>query len=92
MDSSQNLHQQRAHLERVATIPVPVSAKIATKKIAIADLLPLQPGAIIELDQSSSEPLDILVGDRKFAVGHPVKIQDRLGVVVHHVERRSSDG
>jgi len=91
MDHTDAIREKRARLNRVAQISVPVRAEIGSKRLSIGDITELNRGSIIQLNQPADEPVEIIIGNRKFAVGHPVKIKDQIGVIVHHVERRSSD-
>ena len=46
----------------------------------MCDLLKLGRGAVIELDRGVGDPVDILVNQRKVAVGDIIVVEDKLGV------------
>ena len=48
----------------------------------VSDLLKLGRGAVIELDRRIGDPVDILVNQRKVAVGEIVVVEDRLGITL----------
>ncbi|MDP6350749.1 MAG: FliM/FliN family flagellar motor switch protein, partial [Alphaproteobacteria bacterium] len=53
-----------------------------TAQIKVSDLLKIGRGAVIELDRAVGDPVDILVNQRKVAVGDIVVVEDRLGVTL----------
>ena len=46
----------------------------------LGKILQLVKGAVIELDKLSGEPVDILVNNRRIAVGNVVVIDEHFGV------------
>src|SRR5262249_57046966 len=46
---------------------VRVSAELGRARVPVSDVMNLPPGAIVELDRTPSEPIDILVNWRAFA-------------------------
>lgn len=67
-------------LEFVMDVPVEVSVEIGRKKMKIAEILRVGPGAVLELDKAAGEPLDIYVNNRVIARGEAVVIGDHYGV------------
>lgn len=63
-------------------LPVRVTAIIGRARLPIGDLLRSEPGAVLELDRKTGDPVDILVNDRLIARGEIVTIGDRLGVTI----------
>ena len=46
----------------------------------VKDILELGPGAVVELNKFSGEPVDIFVNNKKFAEGEVVVIDQNFGV------------
>ncbi len=69
-------------LEQVFDVPVTVAAVLGSHRMAIGDMLKLQPGAVLELDRRVGEAIDILVNDRLVARGEVVIVEDKLGVTM----------
>lgn len=72
-------------LERVLEVEVELAVELGRRRLKIADILSLGPGAVIEFQKSSDEPLDILVNDQLVARGEAVVIGERYGVRVLEV-------
>ncbi len=66
----------------VYEVPVEIWAVLGTAQIKVSDLLKLGRGAVIELDRAVGDPVDILVNQRKVAVGEIIVVEDRLGVTL----------
>ncbi|MCB9881113.1 MAG: flagellar motor switch protein FliN [Planctomycetes bacterium] len=74
-------------LERLLDLRVTVKVELASTRLAIADVLQLEPGSVLEFDREVREPVDILVGDMRLARGEIVQVGDRYGVrIVEIVE------
>ncbi len=72
-------------LEQVFDVPVTVAAVLGSHRMAIGDMLKLQPGAVLELDRRVGEAIDILVNDRLVARGEVVIVEDKLGVTMTEI-------
>ena len=72
-------------LEHVFDVPVTVAAVLGSHRMAIGDMLKLQPGAVLELDRRVGEAIDILVNDRLVARGEVVIVEDKLGVTMTEI-------
>ena len=53
----------------LAGIPVRVWAELGRAHMATADVVELPPGAVVELNESADEPIDVFVNGRRFATG-----------------------
>jgi flagellar motor switch protein FliN/FliY len=72
-------------LEQVFDVPVTVAAVLGSHRMAIGEMLKLQPGAVLELDRRVGEAIDILVNDRLVARGEVVIVEDKLGVTMTEI-------
>ncbi|MCL6442021.1 MAG: flagellar motor switch phosphatase FliY [Alicyclobacillus sp.] len=63
-------------------VPLTVTVELGRTKRIIKDILDLAPGSILELDKLAGEPVDILVNNRKIAVGEVVVVEENFGVRV----------
>ena len=66
-----------AHL---AGIEVTLSVEIGRARLALSDLMAVEPGQLFDLDTLVSEPVSILVNGRPFATGEVLAVGDRFGV------------
>jgi flagellar motor switch protein FliN len=72
-------------LEQVFDVPVTVAAVLGSHRMAVGDMLRLQPGAVLELDRRVGEAIDIMVNDRLVARGEVVIVEDKLGVTMTEI-------
>jgi flagellar motor switch protein FliN/FliY len=74
----------------VADVPVRVSAVLGKKRLSVAELSALAPGAVIELDRRVGEPIDLYVNDRLVARGELVLVDGVLGVTMTEIVRNGA--
>ena len=86
-EAGDDLPRARPRLESVLDVPVKVSAVLGKKRIAIADLMALDAGAVIELDRRVGEPIDLYINDTLIARGELVMIDGALGVTMTEIVR-----
>lgn len=77
----------RPRLESVLDVPVKISAVLGKKRIAIADLMALDAGSVIELDRRVGEPIDLYINDTLIARGELVMVDGALGVTMTEIIR-----
>ncbi|MFH5806603.1 FliM/FliN family flagellar motor switch protein [Alienimonas sp. DA493] len=73
---------------RLARLPVPVTVRLAEKRVPLSTIRNLVPGALLSFDKDCSAPLDLYVANRKHAVGEAVKVGERFGLKVTAVRGR----
>lgn len=76
---------QDAHLEVILDVPVTLAMEIGRTRIAIRDLLQLNPGSVVKLQRAAGDPMDILVNGCLVARGEVVVIGDQFGVRITDV-------
>ena len=67
-------------LKAIMNIPIQLSMEVGKKQISIRELLKLNPGSVVELDKTVSDPLDIYVNGTLVAQGEIVTIQDKFAI------------
>ena len=77
-------------LESVFDVPVRVQAVLGRSAVEVSQLLKLAPGAVIELDRSVGEAIDIFVNDRLVARGEVVLVDDHLGVTMTELVKQDA--
>lgn len=63
-------------------IRVPVIVRIGSKKMLLRDVINMDIGSVVELNQLANEPLDILVDNKKIAEGEVVIVDGNFGVQI----------
>jgi flagellar motor switch protein FliN len=61
-------------------VPLKLTVRIGTCKLAVAEILKLGTGSIVELDRSIDQPVELLANDRAIALGEIVAIDERFAL------------
>lgn len=72
-------------LEALYDVPVQVSAVLGGTTMPLSNILKLGKGAVIELERSVGEPIDIFVNNKKVAKGEIVIVDEKIGVTLTEV-------
>ena len=71
---------KETELEALLDVEVEITAVLGTSMMAISQLLKLGRGAVVELNRTVSEDIEVHANNRMIAHGEVVVIEDRLGV------------
>lgn len=66
----------------IMDVKLPVKVRIGKKKMLLKDVLNMDIGSVIELNQLANDPLDILVDDNVIAEGEVVIVDGNFGVQI----------
>ena len=69
-------------LEALMDVSLPVVIEIGRTQLTVQEVLQLAPGSVVEIDRTVGEPVDIYIGDRRFAQGEVVVVGEEFGVRV----------
>ena len=72
-------------LRRILHMHVPVIVKLAERKLTLAEVMRLGPGAIIEFIKSNDEPLELLINNKAVALGETVKVGENFGLRITQI-------
>lgn len=76
----------RVPLQRFYDVNVEISVQLGRVTLPIGDLLRLNEGAVLELERSLSEPVDIMAQGVRLARGEVVVVEDRYAVRITEIE------
>ena len=76
---------QKENLSILLDVPVTVSAEIGKTTLPLEKILSLGPGAVVELDKKSEEPIDVRVNGKLIAMGEVVVVDDSYGIRITQV-------
>jgi flagellar motor switch protein FliN/FliY len=68
------------NLDALMDVQVTLSVEIGRSKMPIKQLISLNQGAVVELDRSVNEPLDLLVNGTLIARGEVVVVEGQFGL------------
>ncbi len=66
-------------------LTLPVSIELGRTSMTVQEVLRLGRGSVVQLDRLAGEPIDIFVGDRRFAEGEVVVLGEHFGVRVTRI-------
>jgi flagellar motor switch protein FliM len=66
-------------------LTLPVSIELGRARMSIQDVLELGRGSVIPLERLVGEPVDVIIGDRRFAEGEVVVIGEQFGVRITRI-------
>ncbi|NPA28699.1 MAG: flagellar motor switch protein FliY [Epsilonproteobacteria bacterium] len=69
----------------ILDVKLPLRVRIGSKKMLLKDVLSMDIGSVIELDQLANDPLEVLVDDKVIAYGEVVIVDGNFGVQITHI-------
>ncbi|MDX1809781.1 MAG: flagellar motor switch protein FliY [Sulfurospirillaceae bacterium] len=76
------------NIELIKDVALPIRVRIGYKKMLLKDVLSMDIGSVIELEQLANDPLEILVGDKVIAIGEVVIVDGNFGIQVGEIGSR----
>ena len=77
--------EELKNISLIMDVELPIRVRIGTKTILLKDVLNMDIGSVVELDQLANEPLDVLVGDKIIARGEVVIVDGNFGIQITEV-------
>lgn len=77
--------EELTNIELIKDVRLPIRVRIGSKKMLLKDVLSMDIGSVIELDQLANDPLEILVGDKVIAMGEVVIVDGNFGVQIGEI-------
>jgi flagellar motor switch protein FliN/FliY len=74
-----------ANLAAMLDIPLSLTVELGRAQLALAEVLALRPGSVVELDRFPGEPLDLYANGRLIARGEIIVINDIFGFRITEV-------
>ncbi len=75
-------NDELTNIALIMDVKLPVKVRIGKKKMLLKDVLNMDIGSVIELNQLANDPLDILVDDHVIAEGEVVIVDGNFGVQI----------
>ena len=80
--SVSNVSEEISNLEMLMDIKLQLRVRIGSKIMLLKDVIAMDIGSVVELDQLASEPLDILIDDKKIGEGEVVIVDGNFGIQI----------
>lgn len=71
-------------------LTLPVAIELGRTTMSVQEILQLGRGSVVQLERLAGEPIDIYVGDRRFAEGEVVVLGENFGVRVTRILSRTA--
>jgi flagellar motor switch protein FliN/FliY len=75
-------NDELSNISLIMDVKLPVKVRIGKKKMLLKDVLNMDIGSVIELNQLANDPLEILVDDHVIAEGEVVIVDGNFGVQI----------
>lgn len=79
-------------LSMLYDLNMPVAIELGRTRMSVQEILSLGRGSVIQLDRLAGEPIDVFVGDRRFAEGEVVVVGEQFGVRITRILGKGGDG
>jgi flagellar motor switch protein FliN/FliY len=76
---------EAAPLTLLYDLSLPVTIELGRARMSVEELLGLGRGSVIQLERHAGEPIDVFVGDRRFAEGEVVVVGEQFAVRVTRI-------
>lgn len=73
------------NINLIMDVRLPIRVRIGSKKMLLKDVLSMDIGSVIELNQLANDPLEILIGDKSIALGEVVIIDGNFGIQITEI-------
>ena len=73
---------EQVDLSLLMDVPLPVTVELGRTRMTIENLLKLNQGSVVELNQIIGEPLDISVNNKLMSYGEAVVVKDKFAIRV----------
>ncbi len=85
---SSELKGELKNLEMLLDIKLQLRVRIGSKIMLLKDVIGMDIGSIVELNQLAKEPLDILIEDKKIGEGEAVVVDGNFGIQITSIGSR----
>lgn len=72
----------------IMDVRLPIRVRIGSKRMLLKDVLNMDIGSVIELNQLANDPLEILIGDKVIAYGEVVIVDGNFGIQITQIGSR----
>lgn len=77
-------------LSMLMDLTLPVAIELGRTTMSVQEILQLGRGSVVQLERLAGEPIDIYIGERRFAEGEVVVLGENFGVRVTRIISRAS--
>jgi flagellar motor switch protein FliN/FliY len=84
-EESKLSEEELKNISLIMDVELPIRVRIGTKTVLLKDVLNMDIGSVVELDQLANEPLDVLIGEKIIARGEVVIVDGNFGIQITEI-------
>ena len=84
-EQAQETEKPTTEMEALMDVQVEITAVLGTSIMPISQILKLGRGAVVELNRSVGEDIEVHANNRLVAMGEVIVVDDRLGVTMTEI-------
>ncbi|WP_096014112.1 flagellar motor switch protein FliY [Campylobacter lanienae] len=84
-EQKHDLSDEIRNIGLIMDVRLPIRVRIGSKKMLLKDVLSMDIGSVIELNQLANDPLEVLIGDKPVALGEVVIVDGNFGVQITEI-------
>lgn len=70
------------NLDILLDVKVKVTVQLGSCQLPMREVMELQPGSVIQLNQAANDPVGLYVNDKLIAFGEVVVVEDNFGIKI----------
>jgi flagellar motor switch protein FliN/FliY len=70
------------NLDILLDVKVNITVQLGTSMLPMREVMELQPGSVIQLNQTANDPVGLFVNDKLIAYGEVVVVEDNFGIKI----------
>ena len=82
---------QEKNVDFLMDVTLSISAELGRCSMRVSEVLKLGAGSIVALDRAAADPIDLLVNGKPAARGDIVAVDERFGVRITELIRRTEE-
>ena len=76
------------NIDLILDIQLDLIMRVGSRMMPLKDILSLSSGTVVELDKSITDPVEILVNNKRIAYGEVVVVEGNYGIRITHIVNR----
>jgi flagellar motor switch protein FliN/FliY len=70
------------NLDILLDVKVKITVQLGSSQLPMREVMELQPGSVIQLNQAANDPVGLYVNDKLIAFGEVVVVEDNFGIKI----------
>mgnify|MGYP001174238359 FL=1 len=70
------------NLDILLDVKVKITVQLGSSQLPMREIMELQPGSVIQLNQLANDPVGLYVNDKLIAYGEVVVVEDNFGIKI----------